>query len=435
MHNLDQKNVLVMGLGRFGGGIGVAQYLASNNANVTITDLLPTDQLTNSLEQLQHLNLKYRLGEHRIEDFQQADLIVVNPAVDPDQNKYLRAAKEANIPLTSEIQLLLPHLNPARTIGITGTAGKSTTTAMLGHILKQTTSPDTIHVGGNIGGSLLTQLHRIEPDHLIVLELSSFMLEHITNFAPAVSIVTNLSDNHLDRHKTLEAYAAAKQNLINKQTPDQLCILGPSVHDWQSLTNAKTILTDQTTADQLPDTFLVPGPHNKHNALMALHAAEYFNIAHADALTAAITFPGLPHRLQCVHERNNIRYYNDSKCTTPTAALLALNAFPDKSVHLILGGYDKKADLQPLARHAAQHAAAIYTIGQTAPTLTEHITLTPSHCPLHHADTLENAMTLIQQNVKPNQNVVLSPACASWDQFENYEQRGERFTQLAKQNT
>jgi len=205
--------VVVMGLGRFGGGIGVARYLAQQQADVLVTDLHTADELRNSLAQLDGLPIRYRLGSHQVDDFAAADLVVVNPAVDPKGNPYLRAATNQSVPLTSELQIVLAGLpNPQRVIGITGTAGKSTVTSMVGHILNQSLLHAHAYTGGNLGGSLLDQLDAITPDDWVVLEVSSFMLQMLAQdqWSPHIAVVTNLSPNHLDRHGSYEAYVQAK---------------------------------------------------------------------------------------------------------------------------------------------------------------------------------------------------------------------------------
>ncbi|MEE8459741.1 MAG: Mur ligase family protein, partial [Phycisphaerales bacterium] len=219
--DLAGQRVTVMGLGRFGGGVGVARYLIKLGADVLVTDLLSRDDLADSLAQLDGLPIEYRLGEHNVSDFTTADLVVANPAVKPD-NRFLRAAQAAGVPVTSEIRLLVKALpNRLRTIGVTGTAGKSTVTAMIGHILKKafpqppappgdqdTVAATNVWVGGNLGGSLLDRLDEIGKDDWVVLELSSFMLHGLREdkWSPHIAVVINISPNHLDWHGTFEHY-------------------------------------------------------------------------------------------------------------------------------------------------------------------------------------------------------------------------------------
>ncbi|MBL4700713.1 MAG: hypothetical protein JKX85_05580, partial [Phycisphaeraceae bacterium] len=316
MLNLRDQNVVVMGLGRFGGGIGVTRYLVAQGAKVLITDALPEKELTRSMDKLRDLPIKYRLGEHQHEDFKLADIVVVNPAVDPRSNPYLQTAIENRAQLTSEIRLLVAAL-PAhcRVIGITGTAGKSTTTAMIGNIFQQCYTSGKTWVGGNIGGSLLPHVHQMTDKDWIVLELSSFMLEGLDNdkWSPHIALLTNLTDNHLDRHGTLDAYAIAKQALFNHQRATDIALFPPHLnHYFTSFGQYAPLHHPKQT---LP--LRIPGQHNQLNAHMALRVCEKAGIERQQAIDVLSEFPGLPHRLQLVLEHESVRYFNDSKCTTP----------------------------------------------------------------------------------------------------------------------
>jgi UDP-N-acetylmuramoylalanine--D-glutamate ligase len=374
---------------------------------------------------LADLNIEYRLGRHEVADFTAADLVVVNPAVDRRNNPYIQAAVDAGVPLTSEIELLIERLpNRRRTIGITGTAGKSTTTAMVGHVLTQTLGPGRVHVGGNIGGSLLGRLSEISGDDWVVLELSSFMLEAMRDFSPHIAVVTNISDNHLDRHGTMDLYAAAKQRILRHQAPGDLAVLGKSVAEWRHLTPASHVIIDVPFAGEL----LVPGEHNRLNAAAAVAVCGAANILPIDIARALASFPGLPHRLQLVCEHAGRRFYNDSKSTTPDSAMLAIDAFAPGMAHVILGGYDKHADLAPLARHAAQKCAGIYTIGATGEAIADAAEAAGG-APVHRCGELEAAVKAAVKVAGDGQAVVLSPGCASWDQFDNFEARGRMFAE------
>lgn len=435
MKSIDwrQKRVLVMGLGRFGGGVGVTRFLVSQGAKVLVTDLLPAEKLTQSLRRLAHLPVEWRLGEHREADFAAADIVVVNPAVDPRHNPYLAAARQAGAQFTSEIRLLVEHLpRRERTIGVTGSAGKSTTTAMIGEGLAATFGRPHVHVGGNLGGSLLENLASIGPDDWVVLELSSFMLEGLgeDKWSPHIAVVTNLSPNHLDRHRTLEAYRAAKQAILEHQTAADAAVLGPGLAAFRPKTARVAKVENGQT---FPHELVLPGPHNRLNAAMALQAVVLAG-ANPEAAAQAITaFRGLPHRLQLVAEHDGVRFFNDSKATTPEAASLAVRCFPAGTVHAILGGYDKKSDLAPLARQAAQHCRAIYTIGATGPAIAQAAQTGPAE--IVRCETLDRAVAEATKRARPGEVVLLSPACASWDQFENYEQRGQTFALLAARAT
>jgi UDP-N-acetylmuramoylalanine--D-glutamate ligase len=449
--DLAGQRVTVMGLGRFGGGVGVARYLIKQGADVLVTDLLPRVELADSLAQLAGLPIEYRLGEHNVSDFTTAYLVVANPAVKPG-NRFLRAAQAAGVPVTSEIRLLVQALpNRLRTIGVTGTAGKSTTTAMIGHILKklypkppalpgdQTTSTSpSVWVGGNLGGSLLDHLGEINKDDWVVLELSSFMLHGLREdkWSPHIAVVTNITPNHLDWHGNYESYISDKYAIIANQKPRDVAIVGEQVPFDKSLAHFSRIGLLGFHAE-----LVLPGRHNQENALFAVGATSYCLRAGwtAKATSSLADFPGLPHRLQFVLERNAVRYFNDSKCTTPQAAKLAIESFDPGTVHLILGGYDKGSDLVPLAGFAAEHCAGVYTIGATGEGIK---TAAQAACAgaegagrgavVVGCGELDVAVREAVDRAKPGQVVLLSPACASWDQFDNYEQRGERFIDLVK---
>ena len=518
--NLRGQNITVMGLGRFGGGVGVTRFLLAQGAQVLVTDLDPAEKLAASLTQLDGLPVRWRLGGHDVTDFTHADLIVVNPAVDPHNNPYLQAAAQARVPRTSEIRLLIQHLpNPQHVIGITGTAGKSTTTAMIGHILQKAFRHEgtearggegtqarrhagtrreskefpgaipgaRVWVGGNLGGSLLGEVQHITPADWVVLELSSFMLEDLAadHWSPHIAVITNIAPNHLDRHGTLEAYTQAKQNILEHQSSAQHAE-AHGVTPWASPLHATATPANPTSKIQNPKSpsspaavlgfplsypgitprvtnviwlenlanmtgrvepkLLIPGAHNILNARLALEACALAGVDRPAAARALEDFPGLPHRLCLVHTHHGVRYFNDSKATTPEAAILALQSFPAGIVHIILGGYDKHTDLTPLAHGAAQHAKAIYTIGATGPTIAHAAaTLLPlptgegrgeggnsARAKIFPCTTLDLAMSQITTQVRPGDIVLLSPGCASWGQFENYEQRGDLFTRRAR---
>jgi UDP-N-acetylmuramoylalanine--D-glutamate ligase len=446
MPDLDSKKVTVMGLGRFGGGAGVTRWLASQGAQILLTDLEPAEKLTDSIKEIQDLvdagQVALRLGEHNVSDFTTCDLVVANPAVPkPWDNRFLRAARAANIPITTEIRLLVEQLpGRERTVGITGSAGKSTTTAMIHHILANT-GRDAV-LGGNIGGSLLGEPGRIGTETFVVLEISNAMLFWLgegaappCTWSPRIAVVTNVTNNHTDWHGSFEHYLACKKRLVVHQQPGDTAILGGSLADWAlPRAVARTIIPEDPAARARdPGPLAIPGRHNQLNASMAVAAACALDpsLKRHEAERAVCTFKGLPHRLQLVVEAKGVRYYNDSKATTPEACLLAVSAFGEDQagrVHLIAGGYDKKSDLTPVAG-LAPRLAGLYTIGKTGPAIAA---AAPPGARVQQCETLDRAVTAIAGAAKPGDIVLLSPACASWDQFANYESRGQRFCELVR---
>ncbi|MEM8835639.1 MAG: Mur ligase family protein [Planctomycetota bacterium] len=428
LRDLAGARVTVMGLGRFGGGLGVTRWLAKQGADVLLTDLASEHDLADPLAELQHLiddgRITLRLGEHNVSDFTSCDLVIANPAVPkPWDNRFLRSAQAAGVPITTEIELLVTNLpQAARTIGVTGTAGKSTTSAMIHHALEQVANTP-VHLGGNIGGSLLDSLGDVSDTHVVVLELSSAMLYWLRDspWSPDVAVLTNIASNHLDWHGSVQHYVESKQRIAGHAT--RTLVLGPDAQPWATGADTKRVSVEDI--ESLPR-LRTPGAHNRINGATALLAAlelhdDRDRLAHAIAM-----FPGLPHRLRFIGAwPNGVRAFDDSKCTTPEAAALAIEAIRETTagtIHLIAGGHDKGVDLSPMTHAAKQHEATVYAIGATATAIAN---LVGEACV--EAGTLDLALAAIADRLQPGDAVLLSPGCASWDQFSNYEERGARF--------
>jgi len=446
------KRATVMGLGRFGGGVGVTRWLATGGARVTVTDLKPAERLKASVEEIEGLDVTLRLGGHDERDFHQADLIVASPAV-PDDSPFLQTARSAGVPVTTEINLFVERC-PARCVGVTGSIGKSTITAMVGHVLRETMSDGRVWVGGNIGRSLLEDLPDITAVDIVVLELSSFQLQHTpaVRWSPHVAVITNITPNHLDRHGTFAAYLAAKLNIVRFQDRgrDVLVIedadelkhhFGLAVGDlagvWRYGLDDDTPIARMDCASandradrrlRWPDVDLaVPGRHNRQNAAAALTVVNTFGVFPDEAVAALSTFEGLPHRLQRVAVHDGVAYYNDSKSTTPEAAITAMNAI-DSPLLVILGGYDKGIDLASAARVAAERTRFAACLGQTGPTLKRAVRAAGGEADVF--DDLAAAVAACRRRAQAGDAVLLSPGCASWDMFEDYRARGEAFKRL-----
>ncbi|MBL0927155.1 MAG: UDP-N-acetylmuramoyl-L-alanine--D-glutamate ligase [Phycisphaerales bacterium] len=449
--DLAGQRVTVMGLGNFGGGAGVTRWLARQGADVLVTDLTPAEKLADSVHALHDLTssgrVRLRLGEHNVSDFTNTDLVVANPAVPkPWDNRYLRAASAARVPITTEIRLLAERLpNRERTVGITGSAGKSTTTAMTAEILASASGHRT-HVGGNLGGSLLSVLDRIGPEDWVVLELSSAMLHWLgpavgdpdaQPWSPAIAACTNLSPNHLDWHGELPHYRASKQRIFDPfgGGSRHWAILHESIADWP--THARSTIIVRDTDAQTVGALQVPGRHNRGNAAMALAIARCAGVRESSGREALDGFRGLAHRLESVDIPGaRFRVFNDSKSTTPESAALAIAAMDDEPglgaprTHLIAGGYDKKIDLAPMIAPAAR-CAGVYTVGATGPALADRIASAGGRA--RFCQTIEHAVRDAAQAMNPGDALLLSPGCASWDQFTNFEDRGRAFTDAARQ--
>lgn len=449
---LRGRNVTIMGLGRFGGGLGAALWAARQGARVTVSDLKPAEELAESVAALQGLPVTLHLGGHREADFRQAQVVIVSPAVRKDA-AMLQVARAAGAELTSEMNLFLERC-PAPVVAVTGSSGKSTTATLLARALGAVCR---VHFGGNIGRSLLAELPDIGPEDRVCLELSSFQLEDAAalRWSPQTAVVTNLTENHIDHHGSMDAYRAAKQNMLRHQRPDDVAVLSADDADvttWADLTPASVYrfsverrldegayldgercvicIGGQREEIPLAQALSLPGRHNAANFLAAALAARLNGVALAESAAATRDFAGLPHRLSLVAEADGVRYYDDSKATTPAAACVALRSF-DGPVVAIAGGYDKEVDLAPLADALAERARAVMLIGRTAPVLHKMLAAR-GHPRAELVETLDRAMERIAELVEPGDVVLLSPGHASWDQFASYEQRGERFAELVQ---
>lgn len=449
--------VTVMGLGLFGGGVGAARFAASRGASVTVTDLRGADDLTESVEALDDVDVRFVLGRHDESDFVDADLIIVNPAV-PRDATLLQAARDTGVPLTTEMLLFVERCK-GRVIAVTGSNGKTTTTSIIGAIM--TAYDSRTVVGGNLGRSLLDVADEIEARAPVVLELSSFQLEWLgeVGWAPTVGVITNLSPNHLDRHGTYENYVAAKRQLLANQISIDNAVLNASDEllrdmagglpgqitwfdrngtlEFGTWVEDGTIMRcfggDAEAVMHVADISL-PGLHNLENVLAAIAAVstDQSDPVDSETITQAVSsFHGVEHRLEFVREVGGVRYYNDSISTTPESAIAALRSFDAGSMVLIAGGYDKKIPFDALGAEIADRSARLVVYGATADKIADAaLSAGMPNDMLHRAENLDEAVEIASGTVQPGQHVVLSPACASYDQFRNFAERGERFKHM-----
>lgn len=426
-----------MGLGTFGGGIAVTRWLVERGAEVTVTDLSPAEKLADSLAQLADLPVHRRLGGHDMAALEGCELLVVSPAVPKDKSDFVKAAIARGIPISSEMNLFAERCPARRVVGITGSAGKSTTTAMIGSILSAASAAGAlprVWMGGNIGHSLLADLPEMSADNVVVLELSSFQLDDLGALAwsPRLAVITNIQPNHLDRHGTLEAYAEAKMNIVRHQPVDGRVF----VHQREDDVARRVVqagaggrLVRFTFDPAFAPAMRVPGRHNRDNAGAAIAVARELGVSDELIARGLEAFTGLPHRLEFVVERDGVRYYNDSKATTPESTRIALEAF-DEPVVMLVGGYDKKIPLAEIGRLLAARAKLAVCYGQTGATFHREITGAGGRAEL--AGDFEEAVARARAAAVRGDVVVLSPACASYDMFTNYEQRGAIFAKLVR---
>ena len=462
----------VLGLGTFGGGVGAARFLAEHGADVTITDSRTEGELSESITQLAGLSINRCFwGGHPAEAFRDADLLVVNPAVQPDSD-VVEQCRSAGTLITSEIELFLQHFR-GRVIAVTGSNGKSTTTSLVHQLLvpQAQAAGFTVAVGGNIGTSLLPSVNDFNAEDIAVLELSSFQLVSLqrSSFAPWIAVMTNFSPNHLDWHGNIEHYRAAKQVVFSRQRMTDIAVLSDEVYNddvsescgfsstppnWRIrgrrmcfglsdsgedgvfVDSGSLILRDGDKEDaiRLHAPSSLQGDHNARNIAAAVCAAW---VAGADPLTFAESlnsFKPLPHRLQCVAEGRRVAFYNDSVATTPESSIAALQTMTQPTV-ILAGGADKGIDLSQFADAIKRNAVAAVLMGETAGQLASLLaspseSTSPSTIGIasDFADAFARAVALVPEGGI----VLLSPGCSSYGWFRDYRERGEQFTEMAK---
>ena len=442
--DLQGKRVLVVGLART--GLVTALFSAGYGAIVTVTDEKPESDLAEAAAKLRAAGVTLALDGHTADIFRDQDLIVVSPGV-PANLPMLEAARAAGIRVWSEIELAWRFLR-GKLVAITGSNGKTTTTSLVAHILKTAKLP--VQVGGNIGTPLLALAESSTHTTVTVAEISSFQLETIEAFRPEVGVLLNLTPDHLDRHATFDDYARAKMRMFENQLDRDAAVLNaddpevtkrmpsrPHIY-WfsrQKRVAQGAFISDgqimlRTDGSEFPlmrkEDIPLRGEHNVENVLAACVAA-YLGGADAASIAAGVkSFRAVEHRLEFVAETGGVAYYNDSKATNVDAALKAIEAFPGKLL-VILGGKDKGSPYTPLREPLRERAKGAILIGAAAEKIAADLA---GALPLEHAGTIQRAIEIAAERAKPGDTVLLAPACSSFDQFENYEQRGRVFKDL-----
>ena len=449
--DLKEKRVLVVGLGK--SGVASALFLKAHGAQVTVSDTKSGDDLRNEIPTLLDHGITVETGGHGERTFRGQDLIVVSPGVPVDAPPLVQARSLGEM-VIGEIELAAQFL-PGPIVAITGSNGKTTTTTLTGEILTAGGLPTL--VGGNIGTPAISLAERAKPESVIVLEVSSFQLETIQSFHPKVAVVLNVTPDHLDRHGTLEAYVNAKARIFENQTSEDFAVLNADDSTCVAMANRtraevfwfsrqkevkrgawvrdgaivfrdglgpeETVQREIMLASEIP----LKGAHNLENVLAAVCAGMLMGCTPEKIRQAVRDFKAVEHRLEYVATLRGVDYYNDSKATNVDATIKALESFP-ANIHLILGGKDKGSDYSVLNDLLRQRVKRVYTIGAAAAKIESQI----KNVEVVHAETLENAVRKANASAEPGDVVLLAPACASFDQFKNYEQRGQVFKEMVR---
>jgi UDP-N-acetylmuramoylalanine--D-glutamate ligase len=444
---LKGKKVLVVGLGK--SGLAAALFLRRRGALVTVSDVRSAEALAKDIPALLDEGIMVEAGGHGLLTFRRQDLIVVSPGV-PLNTPELAQVRSFGLPVIGELELAARFIK-GRTLAITGSNGKTTTTALLGEILKEAGIPTL--VGGNIGVPVVGLIDQSTDETWSVLEVSSFQLESTIQFHPSIAVILNITPDHLDRHGSFENYARAKERIFAAQDADDFVVLNAdNMRAAEAATRSDAKVYWFSVEHSVPqgawleaghlvyrpapdvpaeDVMLLSGiplkgTHNVENVLAALCAARLAG-APAEAIRKAIeSFQAVEHRLEFVARVNGVEFYNDSKATNVDATAKAVASF-DSGIHLILGGKDKGSDYLQLAALLRARVRAVYTIGSAAAKIESQLrgVVTILSC-----QTLDNAVSAAASAARPGEVVLLAPACSSYDQFEDYEHRGRVFKQL-----
>ena len=443
---LKNKRVLVVGLGK--SGLAAARFLKSKGAKVTVSDARPATVIA-ELPTLLDEGISVEAGSHGLLTFRRQDLIVVSPGVPADVPE-LKQVRAMGMRIIGEMELGAAFLQ-GEVVAITGSNGKTTTTTLVGEILKASGRPTL--VGGNIGTPVTEMVAASTKETWSVLEVSSFQLETVEAFKPKIALVLNITPDHLDRHGSFKAYAAAKARITEFQTNDDFLVLnaedvntqlvaaktkaqifwfsakrqikqGAFVHGESILFAAK----EGGKPEPVMPVAEIPlaGAHNVENVLAAVCAGHLAGVA-AETIRAAVrAFKAVEHRLEFVRELGGVKYYNDSKATNVDAAMKAVESF-DGGVHLILGGKDKDSNYAVMGQLLRERVKTVITIGSAAEKIERELA---GVVKIEAAETMQRAVALAHEQASTGDTVLLAPACASFDQFENYEHRGRVFKEL-----
>jgi UDP-N-acetylmuramoylalanine--D-glutamate ligase len=450
MMELKNKRVLVVGLGK--SGLSAAMFLRSQGARVTVSDTRSAVALAKEIPALLEAGIMVESGGHGLLTFRRQDLIVVSPGV-PMDTPEVKQVVAFGLTVIGELELASRYLQ-GQVVAITGSNGKTTTTTLVGKILSDAGVPT--QVGGNIGLPVIDLVAKSTPETMNVLEVSSFQLETVEEFHPRIAVILNITPDHLDRHGSFEKYVAAKERIFERQGPEDTLVLNgddrvtqmcaaraKSEVFWFSGTKAVrkgAFVRDGVivwvekeggvTEPVMPVSEVhLKGAHNIENVLAAVCAARLAKVSAESIRASVASFTAVEHRLELVRKLNGVEFYNDSKATNVDATMKAVASF-SKGIHLILGGKDKDSDYGLMAELLKERVSAVYTIGSAAEKIERQL---HGVVKMVAAGTMQTAVAEAAKAAVAGDVVLLSPACSSFDQFENYEHRGRVFRQLVNE--
>lgn len=443
---LKNKRVLVVGLGK--SGLSAAMFLRAQGARVTVSDTRSAVALEKEIPALLEAGIMVESGGHGLLTFRRQDLIVVSPGV-PMDTPEVKQVVAFGLPVIGELELASRYLL-GRVVAITGSNGKTTTTTLVGKIFAD--AGVATLVGGNIGLPVIDLVAKSTPETVNVLEVSSFQLETVEEFHPWIAVILNITPDHLDRHGSFESYVAAKERIFERQDANNFLVLNgddrvaqmsaaraKSEVFWFSGTKAVRrgafvrdgvivwVEKEGGVTEPVMPVAEIPlkGAHNVENVLAAVCTARLAKIP-AESVRASVSgFRAVEHRLELVRKFNEVEYYNDSKATNVDAAMKAVASFPG-GIHLILGGKDKDSDYTTMSDVLKKRVKVVYTVGSAAEKIERQL---HGVVKMVSAQTIEAAVAKAAKAAAPGDVVLLSPACSSFDQFENYEHRGRVFRQ------
>lgn len=449
---LKGKKVAIIGLGV--SNEPLIEYLYSKQAKISVFDKRTEEKIDkNILCKIEKYNIEKYFGENYLSNLKEFDIIFKSPSCRPDLPE-IQQEIERGAMLTSEIELVM-ELAPCKIIAVTGSDGKTTTTSLIYQILKEKYK---CYLGGNIGIPLFTKIGEMKPEDIVVLELSSFQLMTMKK-SPNIAVITNVTPNHLDIHKSYEEYIQAKANIFKNQCENDLLVLNYDNEITRNfakqakgnvvLFSSREKLKNGVIYDEgvikisedglrrhilkLKDTNL-RGTHNAENICSAISATKGL-VEIEEQINAIKKFEGVKHRLEYVREINNVKWYNDSIASSPTRTIAGLNSFAEEIV-LIAGGYDKNLDYEPIAEPILNKVKTLILMGQTAGKIYSVVKQKEEEInkkiDIHKVNNLEEAIKIAKEQAKQNQIVLFSPASASFDMFKNFEERGDRFKELVK---